>query len=683
MEKIEKNPFEKEWNSLHQTIPFSSIHTKDYEPAIVKGITLQKKEIDAITKNPAAPTFENTIVAYEKSGRLLDKASSVFFTLMGAETNDEMQELAQKLMPLLTEHATNIGLNKLLFERIKTLYHKRQELSLTQEESKLLENSYDSFARNGALLEEAKQTRYREIKQKLSQLSLDFSEKNLKETNRYELLLKLKKEVKGLPDDSIEKAAAKAKERGKVGFLFTLDAPSFLPVMTYAQNRELRKALYLAYTSQCAHQDEWSTLAIVKEMVSLRCELAQLLGYNTYADYVLTHRMAKKAEKVYQLLEDLIKAYQPTAQKEVKEVEKWAKQQEGDDFQLRAWDWAYYSNQLKDATFHINSEMLRPYFELEQVKKGVFGLATKLYGIRFEKTKAIEVYHPDVEVFEVIDEKNNYLGVLYTDFHPRAGKNSGAWMTEFKGQWKEDGRDSRPHILLVMNFTTPTPSKPALLTFGEVTTFLHEFGHALHGLLSDVTYESLSGTNVYRDFVELPSQFMENYAVEKEFLSTFAFHYQTHEVISDELIQRIIDSSNFNVGYACLRQISFGWMDMAWHNRETAFDGDVIAYEKEIQKKTQLLPDTPESCMSSHFSHLFAGGYAAGYYGYKWAEVLDADAFSLFKEKGIFNAEVANAFRKEVLSKGGTEDPMVLYKRFRGQEPTINALLKRNGILND
>ena len=480
----------------------------------------------------------------------------------------------------------------------------------------------------------------------------------------------------------MDAAAETAREKGIEGWVFTLQAPSYGPFMTYADNRNLRHELYMAYNTKCTHDNACNNLEIVKKIANIHLEIAQLLGYDNFAEYNLVERMAKNSESVYKLLNQLLDAYTPTARKEYAEVQILARQEQGEDFILMPWDWVYYSHKLKDRKFNINDEMLRPYFELNQVKEGVFGLATKLYGITFKKNPDIPVYHKDVDAYEVFDKDGKYLAVLYTDFHPRAGKRSGAWMTSYKGQWIEGktGKNSRPHVSIVMNFTKPTQSKPALLTFGEVETFLHEFGHSLHEMFADTTYHSLSGTNVYWDFVELPSQLMENFAIEKEFLHTFARHYLTGELIPDELVQRIVDSSNFNVAYACLRQISFSLLDMAWYTRNTPFEGDVRAYEKKAWDKAQILPTVEETCMSTQFSHIFAGGYSAGYYSYKWAEVLDADAFSLFKQKGIFNQEVAESFRKNILSKGGTEHPMTLYKRFRGQEPTIDALLIRNGI---
>ncbi|MCP3893702.1 MAG: M3 family metallopeptidase [Bacteroides sp.] len=679
-----QNPFFEISDTPHGTAPFDKIKTEHYEPAILEGIRQQTAIVDAIVQNPELPTFANTIETYEKSDALLGRVLSVFFNLNSAETNDELQLLAQKMTPVLSEHSNNINLNEKLFSRIKAVYDQKSSLSLTPEQTKLLDDIYDGFIRRGASLQGEAKEKYRELSKELSNLTLQFDENNLKEVNNYQLVLTDRAQLAGLPNSFIEAAKETAKEKGVEGWVFTLQAPSYGPFMTYADNRDLRKELYLAYNTKCLHDNEYNNLEIVKKIANTRMAIAQLLGYDTYAAYSLKNRMAENSDAVYKLLNQLLDAYTPTAQKEYREAQELAREVQGTDFTLMPWDWSYYANKLKDKKFSINEEMLRPYFELSQVKEGVFGLATKLYGITFKKNTAIPVYHKDVDAYEVFDKDGSYLAVLYTDFHPRAGKQSGAWMTDYKGQWieKESSENSRPHISIVMNFTKPTESTPALLSFEEVETFLHEFGHALHGIFANSTYESLSGTSVYRDFVELPSQIMENFAIEKEFLNTFAKHYQTGELLPAELIQRIVDASNFNAAYACLRQVSFGLLDMAWYSRNTPFEGDVKAYEQQAWAKAQVLPVVEEACMSTQFSHIFAGGYSAGYYSYKWAEVLDADAFSLFKQEGIFNHEVAESFRKNILSKGGTEHPMVLYKRFRGQEPTIDALLIRNDIKN-
>ncbi|RHB37881.1 M3 family peptidase [Bacteroides nordii] len=677
-----QNPFFEKYTTPYGTVPFDKIKTEHYEPAIREGIRQQAAEIDAIVNNPEAPTFANTILAYEKSGELLDRVTTVFGNLRSAETNDDLQILAQEMMPLLSEHSNNISLNEELFKRVKAVYNQKEQLNLTPEQTKLLENIYDGFIRRGANLQGEAQKQYRQLTKELSSLTLQFSENNLKEINNYQLVLTDKAQLAGLPESAIEAAAETAKEKGVEGWVFTLQAPSYIPFMTYADNRDLRHELYMAYNTKCTHNNEYNNIDIVKKLVNTRMAIAQLLGYENFAQYTLKKRMAEDSDAVYNLLNQLLEAYTPTAKKEYQEVQELARQEQGAEFTVMPWDWSYYSNKLKDKKFNINEEMLRPYFELEKVKEGVFGLATRLYGITFKKNIDIPVYHKDVDAYEVLDKDNKTLAILYTDFHPRTGKRAGAWMTEYKGQWIDEktGENSRPHVSIVMNFTKPTGNKPALLTFDEVETFLHEFGHSLHGMFANSTYESLSGTSVYWDFVELPSQIMENFAIEKEFLNTFAQHYQTDEKLPEELIKRLVDASNFNAAYACLRQVSFGLLDMAWYTRNTPFEGDVKEYEQQSWAKAQILPVVKDACMSTQFSHIFAGGYSAGYYSYKWAEVLDADAFSLFKQKGIFNREVAESFRNNILSKGGTEHPMILYKRFRGQEPTIDALLIRNGI---
>ena len=677
-----QNPFFENIHTPHDTVPFDRIAVEHYAPAIRRGIECQNEEIDAIVNNPEPADFHNTILALEKSGQLLHRVEVVFDNLLSAETNDAMQELAKELMPLLSEHANNITLNERLFERVKTAYEHRNNEPLTAEQRKLTEDTYEGFARSGANLQGADKEKYRELSRQLSLLTLQFSENNLKETNDYQLVLTDEAQLKGLPQSAIDAAAETAREKQQEGWVFTLHAPSYVPFLTYAADRDLRKEIYMVYNTKCTHANACNNLDIVKQLVNTRLALAQLLGYKDYATYKLERRMAQNSANVYHLLDQLLEAYKPTAQKEYAEVQALAREEQGADFTLMPWDWGYYSQKLKDRKFNLNDEMLRPYFELENVKKGVFSLATRLYGITFQKNSDIPVYHKDVEAFDVFDKDGSFLAVLYTDFHPREGKRSGAWMTSYKEQWTDEktGENSRPHVSLVMNFTKPTQDKPALLTFGELETFLHEFGHSLHGMFANTTYASLSGTNVYWDFVELPSQFMENFAVEKEFLHTFARHYQTGELIPDELVQRIVDSRNFNAAYACLRQVSFGLLDMAWYTRTTPFEGNVMAYEKQAWAHAQILPSVEGTCMSTQFSHIFAGGYSAGYYSYKWAEVLDADAFSLFKKQGIFDQKTAFSFRENILSQGGTEHPMTLYKRFRGQEPTIDALLIRNGI---
>ena len=677
-----QNPFLSEFHTPHQTVPFHLICTEHFEPAILQGMEEHDREIAAIIANPDEPTFENTIEALELSGERLDRVTTVFGNLLSAETNDDMQAIAERIMPKLAEHSNNITLNEQLFARIKHVYQHTDKEALSNEQRMLLQNTYDGFIRSGANLTDEQKERFRQISAEMSVLTLNFSQNNLKETNAYELQLN-ESQLGGLPESTLEAYAQTAREKGKEGHIVTLHAPSFVPFMKYSTERSLRQQLYMAYNTQCMKDNEHNNEEIVKKLVNLRLERAQLLGFQTAADFVLTRRMAENSANVYHLLDQLLEAYTPTALCEVEEVKTLARETEGEDFELMPWDWAFYSEKLKQKKFDLDEEALRPYFELNNVIEGVFGLATRLYGIAFAENKNVSTYHEDVKAYDVTDQEGTFLAVLYADFHPRAGKRSGAWMTSYKEQWKDaQGNDSRPHISVVMNFTKPTADKPALLSFGEVNTFLHEFGHALHGILADSRYRSLSGTNVYWDFVELPSQIMENFAIEKDFLNTFAKHYQTGETIPEELVQRIVDAANFNVAYACLRQLSFGYLDMAWYTRTTPFEGDVRTYEKQAWAKTQILPCVEETCMTVQFSHIMSGGYSAGYYSYKWAEVLDADAFALFQEKGIFNPEVANSFRTHVLSKGGTEHPMTLYKRFRGQEPGIGALLKRNGIIN-
>lgn len=682
MEATMNNPLLMPFGTLHQTVPFHLIRLEHYEPAIREAMRMEDDEIAAIVENPDTPDFANTVLALERSGRMLERVLTVFFNLMSAETCDEMDALAEKLMPEITDHENNIRLNGALFQRIKAVYDQSAEAGLTQEERALLDKVYDSFLRNGAGLGEEDKETFRRLSSELSMLTLRFSQNNLKETNKYELYITDRESLLGLPESALEAAAQAASEKGKEGgWLFTLQAPSYVPFMKYCSNRELRKSLYMAYNTQCTHDDELNNFDIVKQLVNVRMQLARLMGYATYADYVLKNRMAERSGNVYRLLNQLIEAYRPVAVQEVDEITRMARKLEGEDFELMPWDFSYYAEKLKNEKFQLDEEELRPYFELDAVIGGVFGLATRLYGITFRQNTEIPVYHPDVKAYEVFDEDGSFLAVLYTDFHPRAGKRSGAWMTSYKEQWMEDdGTDSRPHVAVTMNFTKPTADKPALLTFSEVNTFLHEFGHALHGMFARTRFASMSGTNVFWDFVELPSQIMENFAVEKEFLNTFAKHYVTGEAVPAELVERLIAASNFNVAYACLRQVSFGLLDMAWYTRTEPFEGEVKAYEKEAWKEAVVLPQPEETCMSVQFSHIMSGGYSAGYYSYKWAEVLDADAFSVFKQQGIFNREVAGAFRREILSRGGTEHPMVLYRRFRKQEPTIDALLKRNGI---
>ena len=690
------NPFFEPYGTPHDTVPFDRIRLEDYEEAFMEGIRRDNEQIEKTINNPEKPTFDNTIINTEEDEGyydLLSRVSTVFFNLLSAETNDEMDALAQKMQPILTQHANDVRLNPKLFERIRQvhLHHRR----LTPEEKMLLDNCYDSFVRSGALLDEAGKERLRQLTEEASMLSLQFSQNLLKENKAYTLEITDEAQLDGLPETAREAAALAWKENHPTtpnpsseegsnkgqGWLFTLDTPSYSPFMTYSTQRELRKKLYMERNTVCTHDNSENNLEICKRLINLRREVAQLLGYKTFADYVLKRRMASNTRNVYHLLDDLIDAYKPTAMKEREELKKMASPQGGTGGKLSPWDIGFYSHKLQMKKYNLDQEMLRPYFELSNVIKGVFGLANRLYGITFKENKDIPVYHPDVKAYEVFDKDGTYLAVFYADFHPRKGKQAGAWMTEYQGQCIDrKGENVRPHVSVVMNLTKPTEDKPALLTLGEVETFLHEFGHSLHGMFANTRFESLSGTNVWWDFVELPSQFMENYAIEKEFLRTFAFHYKTGEPLPDELISRIVKSRNFMAATACLRQVSFGLLDMAYYTQREAFNADIISFEKQAWKKAILGEQLKDTCMTVQFSHIMAGGYAAGYYSYKWAEVLDADAFSVFKRHGIFDQQTAQRFRDEILSRGGTEHPMTLYKRFRGGEPTIDALLKRNGI---
>ena len=673
------NPF----YTPYEYTPFDTIKETDYEPAILKGIEEEDKEIDQIVNQPEAPTFENTIEALDRTGELLGKVTSVFYNQLSAETSDYLDELSQRMSPILTEHSNNITLNKRLFRRVKAVYENyaaKDFKDLDAEQKMLLTTTYEGFVRKGANLPDEQQKRLRALSAELSVLTLQFSQNKLKDTNDFLLHITNEEDLEGLPESAINLARQTAKERNMEGYAFTLQAPSYMPFLTYSAKRELREKMYLAYHTLCTHPNDNNNTDIVRKIVNLRREMAQMLGYDTYADYALAHRMAEKPQAVYDLLNQLIDAYMPTAQAEVKAVEDLCHQ----TLNLQPfmpWDFPYYANKLKESRYNLNSEMLRPYFQLAKVKEGVFGLAHRLYGITFRRNHEVPVYHPDVEVYDVMDKDDSPLALLYADFHPRTSKKSGAWMTSYKEQWKEkNGKNSRPQVAIVMNLSKATDEQPALLTLGEVETFLHEFGHALHGIFANTTYRSLSGTNVYWDFVELPSQFMENFSTEKEFLNTFATHYKTGEPLPQELIDRITASRNFNVAYTCMRQVSFGLLDMAYYTMKDAFTADPIPFEQQAWSRVKLLPSVEGTCMTTQFSHIMAGGYSAGYYSYKWAEVLDADAFSLFQERGIFDPETAQSFRNNILSRGGTEHPMTLYKRFRGQAPTIHALLRRNGI---
>ena len=674
------NILTKYFSTKHNTAPFSEIKNEDYLPAIQEGITLAKAEIYAIIKNPETPTFENTIVAMDYAGEILDRASSIFFNLNSAETNDEMQKIAQEVSPLLSEFGNDITLNPELFARVKAVYDSKECLKLSPEQSTLLDKKYKSFSRNGANLAEDKKNQLREIDKELSKLSLQFGENILAETNAFEMHLTDDKDLSGLPEGTIEAARSLAKAQDKEGWIFTLDHPSYVPFMTYADNRELRKKLAIAFGARGFQNNEFDNQEIVLKIAKLRFERAQLLGYTTHAHFVLEERMAQSPEKVLSFSNDLLSKAKPAALKEFEQLSAFAKELDGIE-QLEKWDGGYYSEKLKQQLFNLDDEKLKPYFQLEKVLKGAFTIADKLYGLTFTEVFDIDKYHPEVMTYEVTDENKDLVAVFYADFFPRKGKRNGAWMTSFKSQYVKNGVNERPHVSNVCNFTKPTETKPSLLTFNEVTTLFHEFGHGLHGMLANTIYPSLSGTSVYWDFVELPSQVMENWCYEPEALALFATHYETGEVIPQEYVNKIKESASFQEGLATMRQLSFGLLDMGWHGQDPSNISNIKAFETEQFANTQLYPEVAENAMSTAFSHIFQGGYSSGYYSYKWAEVLDADAFEYFKEKGIFNKEVASKFKENVLSKGGTEPPMELYKRFRGQEPKPDALLKRAGLL--
>lgn len=677
------NPFFMPYATPHDTVPFDRIRIEHFEEAFMEGIRRDNEQMEKIISNPERPTFDNTLINDGEPSEgyydLLGRVSTVFYNMLSAETSDEMDALAQKMQPILTKHANDMRLNPKYFERIRAVY--RHHRRLTPEEKMLLETSYEGFVRSGALLDDEGKETLRRLTEEAGMLSLRFSQNLLKENKAFTLHLTDEADLDGLPETAREAAALAARERGLEGWVFTLDQPSYGPFMTYSTRRDLRERMYMAKNTVCTHDNSENNMEICRRLIDLRREIAQLLGHKTYAGYVLTHRMAGGVRNVYRLLDQLVEAYRPTAEKEVDAVKREAWHIEKHPFKVQPWDFSYYTHKLQMKRYKIDSEMLRPYFELSRVIDGVFGLANRLYGITFRENRDIPVYHPDVRAYEVFDEDGTYLAVFYADFHPRKGKQGGAWMTEFQGQWIDrKGVNVRPHVSVVMNLTKPTDGKPALLTLGEVETFLHEFGHALHGMFANTRFESLSGTNVWWDFVELPSQFMENYAVEKAFLRTFAVHYETGEPLPDELISAIVKSRNFMVAYGCLRQVSFGLLDMAYYTRRKPFTDDIIEFEKSAWEKAIVQPQLPDTCMTVQFSHIMSGGYAAGYYSYKWAEVLEADAFSVFRRKGIFDRKTARRFRDTILSRGGTEHPMELYRRFRGGEPTIDALLRRNRI---
>ena len=688
MLKITMKILTQKFTTKHNTAPFSQIKLEDFQPAFEENIAKARAEVDAITNNPEAPTFENTIEALEFSGEALDRLSSIFFNLNSAETCDEMQKIAQDVSPLLTEFSNDIALNEDLFKRVKVVYEQKDSFNLSPEQATLLDKKFKSFSRNGALLSEDKKILLREIDTVLAKLKLTFGENVLAETNSYKLHISNEDAIKGLPEGAKEMARSLAKSNDLEGWMFTLDFPSYLPFVTYVENRELRKEMAIAAGRKAFQGNDYDNQENVKNIVSLRHDRAKLLGYRSHSNFVLEERMAQTPEKVKSFLNDLLTKAKPAAQKEFAELTAFAKELDGIE-QLEKWDGAYYSEKLKQKLFSLDDEILKPYFKLENVLNGSFAIAEKLFGITFKEVFDIDKYHENVQTFEVLDFEGKLVAVFYTDFFPRKGKRNGAWMTSFKPQYIKDGINERPHVSIVCNFTPPIDSsdseqakqtKPSLLTFNEVTTLFHEFGHALHGMLANTTYPSLSGTSVYWDFVELPSQVMENWCYEPEALSLFAKHYETGEVIPQDYVNKIKESASFLEGMATMRQLSFGLLDMAYHGKPHSIE-NVKAFEKNAMGNTALYPDVAENCMSVSFSHIFQGGYSSGYYSYKWAEVLDADAFAYFQEKGIFNKEVATKFKENILSKGGTELPMELYKRFRGQEPKPEALLKRAGLI--
>lgn len=676
----ETNILIKEFNTPFGTVPFDKIEHKHYIPAFNAAIKKGLADVDKIVHSSDSPTFENTIEMLSYSGELFERVSNIFYNLNSAETDAEMQEIARKLAPIVSDYYNDILFNKDLFLRIKAVYDQKEKLELSEEQHTLLEKTYKRFSRNGANLDQEGQARLRNISKELSELSLRFQDNVLAETNAYLLPITDQDDLSGLPQTAIDAGAQLAAERNMEGWAFSLHAPSFGPFLQYADKRSLRQEMYMAFSTRASKENKYDNRDVLKRIANLRLERAQLLGYPTHAHFVLEERMAESPEKVNALLYQLLTAAKPTAENEVKEVQALAADM-GANFELMPWDWSYYAEKLRQKRFDFDQELLRPYFALERVKQGIFSLTEKLWGLNYVRNKGIPVYHPDVETYEIYDENDRFLAILYLDFFPRKGKSPGAWMTSYREQYKQNGHDTRPHISLVCNFSKPTGNAPSLLTYNEMSTFLHEFGHALHGIFSDVTYPGLSGTNVYRDFVELPSMLMENWAVERDFLDMFAIHYKTGEKLPEILIRKIVESRNFNAGYAILRQLGFGLNDMAWHSITDAVTENPMDFEKKAMRPASLLPRVDNVMVSPAFAHIFSGGYAAGYYSYKWSEVLDADAFQVFKDNGIFDKQTARSLRENILSKGGSEHPMILYKRFRGKEPSVEALLRRDGLI--
>jgi peptidyl-dipeptidase Dcp len=674
-----QNPLLENFNTPYETAPFDQVKPKHFVPAFEQAIQEAKAEINTITENSQQATFENTIAALDFSGEKLGRISSIFFNINSAETTEEIQQIAQQVSPMLSEFNNDVKLNEKLFQKIKAVWDQKESLNLTPEQVTLLDNTYKSFSRNGALLSKTDQEKLREIDKKLSALRLTFGENVLADTHAFELHLTHKNELSGLPEGTVEAAHQEAIQRGKDGWVFTLDYPSYLAIMKYSERRELREKMAKAYGKKGFQDNENNNEKALTEIAQLRLQRAQLLGYNTHAQFVLEERMAESPEKVNEFLDNLIDKAHPHAKKEFEELTQFA-HKNGLKGNLEIWDGAYYTEKLRKEKFQLDDEVLKPYFKLDNVLQGVFDIAGKLYGLHFDKVNDIDTYHPEVNTYKVTDTNGDFIAVFYTDFFPRKGKRNGAWMTSYKNQWKKEGENSRPHVSIVCNFTRPTESKPSLLTFNEVTTLFHEFGHALHGMLANTTYPGLSGTSVYWDFVELPSQMMENWAYEPEALALFAKHYETGEMIPMEYVEKIKESANFMEGMATVRQLSFGLLDMAWHGTTLDNFQDVKSFERKAMAPTQIYPIVDENLMSTSFSHIFQGGYSSGYYSYKWAEVLDADAFAYFKETGIFNQETAAKMKDFILSQGGSEHPMTLYKRFRGREPQPDALLKRAGL---
>ncbi len=674
------NPLLTEWKTKHETPPFNEIRNEHFLPAIDQLLADAKTEVDAIINNPETPTFNNTILALEESGKKLSRATTILFNLNSAETDEIIQTITREVSPKLSAYQNYVSLNEKLFQRVKTVNDRKAQYNLDAESLKLLDDSYKGFVRSGANLEGSAKERFAQINTELSELSLKFGENVLAETNAYQLLITDKNDLSGLPESEIEAAAQLAQSKKKEGWMFNLQGPGYIAFMKFAAKRKLREEMYKAYNSRAFHKNDHNNEEIIRKIVNLRLERAKLLGYQNHSAYVLEERMAENPGKVNAFLNQLHEASRPSALQDLADVTRYAKDHGFND-KLDRWDWSYWSEKLKNERYGFDEQEVKPYFKLENVITGIFDLANRLYGISFRHSPAIQVYHPDVKAYEVFDKNGTFLSILYLDFFPRDGKRGGAWMTEYRGQSNLTGKNVRPFVSIVTNFTKPTDTKPSLLTFYEVSTFLHEFGHGLHGMLANTVYEGLSGTAVYRDFVELPSQIMENWAIEKEFLDMFATHYQTGEKIPSELVQKLIKSKNFLAGTQSERQLSFGMNDMAWHSITQPFLGNVADFEKVALSATDIFPSLEGYCISTSFSHIFAGGYAAGYYGYKWAEVLDADAFSVFKNNGIFDRATADSFRKNILEKGGTAHPMVLYKAFRGQEPSITPLLEREGLV--